>query len=292
VTEWRQWPSWRKLAAIAHAPVSGAATAGSLAAESMADLVEAIGRYAPDAYPDAVFEIADEVAASQPAIAPLVNLANTVHLRHREGPDALAGELRATAMRMDASAGVLSRAGSALVPEGSTVLTMGWSGSVRDLLKLAGDRRRFSVACAETMPFGEGIELASDLVSEGLRVEVVPDDQILDVLPGVDLVIIGAAAFGPTSVLAIVGAAEIARVAERVDIPMYVVASIEKALPDRLFRRAAAAGAGQFEEIPLVSLRAVVTEIGVLDSLSAGAIAADRRLSPDLMEKISRSDDE
>ncbi len=285
MTEWREWPSWRRLAAIARAPITGAAAAGSLAATNLADLVDSIGKYAPEAYPRAVKEVSLELLERQPAIAPLVTIVNTVFLNLADPPELLAAELRATAERMARSASVLSKVGAALVPAGSTVLTAGGSGSVRDLLILAGDSRSFSVACAETMPYGEGIELAADLAAAGLRVEVIPDDQVADAVPGIDLVIFGAAAVGPDAAMNAVGTAAIAERARFFSVPVYLVASIDKALPAPLFERAVAAGtaAGQFEPVPLRSVSAVVTELGILEPLGAGKLAAERTVAKALL---------
>jgi translation initiation factor 2B subunit (eIF-2B alpha/beta/delta family) len=285
MTEWREWPSWRRLSAIARAPITGAAAAGSLAATNLADLVDAIGKYAPEAYPKGVKEISLELIERQPAIAPLVTIVNTVFLHLSDPPEALAAELRATAERMATSASVLSRVGAALVPAGSSVLTAGGSGSVRDLLTLAADSRSFSVACAETMPYGEGIELAADLAAAGLRVEVVQDDQVADTVPGIDLVIVGAAAVGPDAAMNVVGTARIAQRARFFAVPVYLVASVDKTLPAPLFERAVAAGAaaGQFEPVPLELVSAVVTELGILEPLGAGKLAAERTVAPALL---------
>lgn len=284
MTEWREWPSWRRLAAIARAPITGAAAAGSLAATNLADLVESIGKYAPEAYPKAVQEISLELVERQPAIAPLVTIVNTVFLHVSDPPEALAADLRATAERMATSATVLARVGAALVPAGSSVLTAGGSGSVRDLLMLAAGSRTFSVACAETMPYGEGIELAADLAAAGLRVEVVPDDQVPDAVPGIDLVVVGAAALGPAAAMNAVGTALIAERARVFAVPVYLVASIDKVLPAPLFDRAVTAGAaaGQFEPVPLDLVTAVVTELGILEPLGAGKLAAERTVAREL----------
>jgi translation initiation factor 2B subunit (eIF-2B alpha/beta/delta family) len=285
VTEWREWPSWRRLSAIARAPITGAAAAGSLAATNLADLVDSIGKYAPEAYPKAVTEIALELVDRQPAIAPLVTIVNTVFLHLSDPPEMLAEHLRATADRMATSASVLSRVGAALVPAGTSVLTAGGSGSVRDLLMLAADSRPFSVACAETMPYGEGIELAADLAAAGLRVEVIPDDQVADTVPGIDLVIVGAAAVGPDAAMNAAGTSGIAQRARYFSVPVYLVASIDKVLPAPLFERAVAAGtaAGQFEPVPLALVTAVVTELGILEPLGAGKLATERIVAPALL---------
>jgi translation initiation factor 2B subunit (eIF-2B alpha/beta/delta family) len=289
VTEWRQWPSWRRLAAIARAPISGpAAAAGSLAAGSLADFVEALEEYAPAAYPEAVQEIADLLLDQQPSLAPVVALVNEVYLRLDKEPAELAGGLRDMERRMAESAGVLSAIGAPLVEEGSIVLTHGASGSVQDMLVRAAEEKRFFVACAATMPLGEGIELAADLAGAGLAVEVVPDDQVEETLLGVDQVLVGANAFGPEHVMNTMGSAAVAREAALLGVPFNVVASLEKALPAPLFERAVRAGiaTGRFEPISLDRVTTIITETGALDPDEAGRLAATREVSADLLSRL------
>ena len=289
MTEWTQWPSWRRLAAIARAPLSGpAAATGSLAAGSLADLIEALEEYSPDAYPGAVCQIADLLLERQPAIAPLIGLVNTVYLGLDRPPAALAAELRDVERRMATSAGLLAAVGAALIEEGSIVLTHGESGSVQGMLTRAAEERRFFVSCLATMPLGEGIEMAADLAAAGLAVEVVPDDQILEVVSGVDLVVVGANAFGADRVMNTVGWADLAEEARDVGVPLYVVVSVEKALPEPLFGRAVGAGAAaaRFEAVALDRVTSVVTEMGIFDPRAAGRLAADREVSSALLDRL------
>ncbi len=286
MTEWKSWPSWRRLVAIARARSGGsAAAAGSLAAGSLADLVEGIGNYAPDAYPVAIREIADELLVNRPAMAPIVGLVNAVFLGLPLGPESLAGELRLIERRMAASTGLLAEVGAGLIKEGTNVLTHGGSVSVKGILLRASEDRQFSVSCAATLPLGEGIELAADLANEGLLVEVVPDDQVSEALPGVDLVVLGANAFGPERALNVAGSGEIVEEARSFGLPVYLAASVEKALPELLFERAAvsAQATGEFEPIPLAAATSIITEIGVLDPVAAGKLAADRRVASELV---------
>ena len=287
VTEWTQWPSWRRLAAIARAPLSGpAAATGSLAAGSLADLLEALEEYSPHGYPGAVREIADLLLERQTAIAPLVGLVNTVYLGLDQPPAALAAELRDVERRMATSAGLLAVVGAALIENDAIVLTHGESGSVQSVLARAARDRHFLVSCLATMPLEEGIELAADLAAAGLAVEVVPDDQIIEVVSGVDLVVVGANAFGADRIMNTVGWVDLADEAHDAGIPLYVVASVEKALPDPLFARAVGAGIGRFEAVGLDRVTAVVTEMGIFDPWAAGKLASEREVSPLLLERM------
>jgi translation initiation factor 2B subunit (eIF-2B alpha/beta/delta family) len=254
----------------------------------MVDFVEAVEAYSPDDYPEAVRQIADLLLDAQPAIAPLVGLVNTVYLGLGGAPDALAAELRAVETRLAASVATLSRVGAALVEEGAIVLTHGGSGSVQAMLVEAAEERRFAVTCVATMPFGEGVEMAADLAAAGLSVEVLPDDAVAEAMPGVDLVVVGANAFGSRHLMNTVGTARVAAEARNEGVPLYVLASADKALPAPLFERAVKAGvaAGRFEPVALERATGIVTESGVLDPEAAGDLAADRRVSPALLAKM------
>jgi translation initiation factor 2B subunit (eIF-2B alpha/beta/delta family) len=218
-------------------------------------------------------------------MAPIVGIVNAVYLGLADGPRAVSGELRSMADRMATSSGLLAEVGAGLIAPGATVLTHGGSASVKGMLLRAAGSRPISVACAVTLPDGEGIELAADLAAEGLRVEVVPDDQVAEALPGVDLVVSGTTAFGPDQALTVTGSAEIIDAARAIELPVFIVASVEKALPELLFDRAVSAGTAEedYEPIALASISGMVTEAGVLDPLAAGKLAAERRVAPELV---------
>lgn len=287
MTEWTQWPAWRRLVAIARAPVGrSAAATGALAAGSLAELIEGLEEYAPEAYPGAVRAVADELLDRCAAVAPLVSLVNTVYLALEDGPEALAGQLRVVERRMAASSGILARVGAPLIEEGGIVLTHGGSGSVQALLVHTAESRRFFVSCVATLPEGEGIELAADLAAAGLAVEVTPDDQVSEILPDIDLVVVGADALGPRRLMSSAGTAALAAEARPLGVPFYVLASVDKVLPAPLFERAVVAGRldGRYEATDLALVTAVVTELGVLDPREAAGLAEDREVSPALLE--------
>jgi translation initiation factor 2B subunit (eIF-2B alpha/beta/delta family) len=284
VSEWREWPSWRRLAAIARVPDQGAAAVGSLAAGAFIELVEGIAAYRPDAYPDAVFEIADEILERQPAMAPLITLVNAIHLSAGDGPGPLVAELRAVERRAARSAALLGQIGAGLIEPGASVLTVGGSGSVRAVLTEAGAHRRVFVSCVATMPSGEGVELAADLAGAGLPVEVVSDEEAVEAVGGVDLVMTGATAVGPEAFTNASGTADVIEAAVDHGLPRYLVVSIEKALPAPLFSRAVAARAGATDEVPLGLLTGVITELGPLDPRALGKLAAEREVAARLAE--------
>ena len=282
--EWRDWPSWRRLNAIARLPVTGAAAAGGLAAASMAEFIETLSEYAPEAYPVAVRNVAEDLVRRQPALAPIVGMVNTIFLHLDDGPSDLAALMRDTERRIATSSALLAEVGSGLVEQGAGVLTFGGSGSVKAVLSAAGATKPIFVSCATTLPDGEGVEMAADLAAAGVSVELIPDDEIAEVVAGCDLVMMGTSALGPTAAMAISGAAMVAKEARSAGVPLYLVASVEKVLPGPLFDRAVGAGAveGRYEPVPLGDVTAVVTEFGVLHPEAAGLLAAELQVAPQL----------
>lgn len=284
--EWRDWPSWRRLNAIARLPVGGAAAAGGMAAGSMAEFIETLSEYSPESYPAAVRNVAEDLNRRQPAIAPIVGMVNAVFLHLDDGPASLSALLRDMERRITMSPTLLGEVGAALVETGSGVLTFGGSGSVRALLTAAGASRAFFVSCATTLPDGEGVEMAADLAAAGVRVELIPDDEIGEVMLGCDLVLMGTSAIGPDTAMNIMGSARVTRQAKQLGVPLYLVSSVEKALPGPLFDRAVSAGAseGRYEPIRLSDLTAVITEFGILNPEAAGMLAAELEVAPQLIE--------
>jgi len=282
--EWRDWPSWRRLNAIARLPVGGSAAAGGLAAASMAEFIETLSEYAPEAYPTAVRNVAEDLIRRQPAIAPIVGMVNTIFLHLDDGPAHLASLMRDMERRITTSSALLSEVGAGLVEPGVGVLTFGGSGSVKAVLSEAGATKQIFVSCATTLPDGEGVEMAADLSAAGVAVELIPDDEIPDVVAGCDLVMLGTSAVGPAAAMNIAGSALVTKEARNAEVPIYLVASVEKVLPGPLFDRAVGTEAieGRYEPIPLNEFTAVVTEFGVLHPEAAGLLAAELEVAPEL----------
>ncbi|MBU1227077.1 MAG: hypothetical protein KJ698_07700, partial [Actinobacteria bacterium] len=177
-----------------------------------------------------------------------------------------------------------SEVGAGLIEDGFGVLTFGGSGSVRAVLTAAAKKRSFFVSCAATLPDGEGVEMAADLAAAGVAVELIPDDEIGEVMLGCDIVLLGTSAIGPAAAMNISGSALVTSTACDMGVPLYLVASVEKVLPGPLFDRAVLAGSmeGRYEPIPLRDLTAVVTEFGVLNPEAAGSLAAELEVAPQL----------
>jgi translation initiation factor 2B subunit (eIF-2B alpha/beta/delta family) len=283
VTGWVDWPSYRRLESLVRSPDGGAAEVGSVAASSMAEFVDRLIRYDPGAYPDAVAAVATRIAAGQPAFAPLVLLANTMFLTLDRGPEVAIAEARAFEKRLAVSTEIVSSVGAALIPEGASVLTHGGSSTVRATLVAASDRE-VRVVCTSSTPLGEGRRLAADLLAAGVAVEIIPEDAVADALYAVDLILLGANALGPESVVNVAGTGVITKEARNLGVRTLVLASADKALPEALFERAArvATASATLELVSLASIDSVVTEQGVLDTLAVARLTETKPVAPQL----------
>ena len=283
MTAWAEWPTRRRLDALTATPLGGEADNGALIAAELAMFVERIDAYAPDAFPEAIETVVRSIVARRPTSAPLLTLANAVFLTIERGSETVVAEVRSVAERLRTSVGILATMGAAFVPDGGSVLAHGTSSSVQRLLEHAARDKRFRVTCGSGWD-GSGRLFASDLADAGIAVEVVEDDLIVDSLFGVDLIVTGASAFGPDSMINTSGTDVLVREAADLDMRALLVTSADKALPAPLFERAAGAAIDSdgLEVVRLALFEAIVTELGVLDPVAAGRLAERREVASQL----------
>ena len=284
MTAWADWPARRRLDALTAAPQGGEADDGALVAAELAVFVERIAAYAPEAFPEAIEVVVGSIVAQRSTSAPLLTLANAVYLTLERGPETVIAEVRSVAERLRTSVGILATMGAAFVPDGGSLLAHGTSSSVQRLLEQAARDKRFRVTCGSG-PDGSGRLFASDLADAGIAVEVVDEDLVVDSLFGVDLMVMGASAFGSESMINTAGTDALVKEATNLDVRALLVASADKALPAPLFDRAAAAAIGseRLEVVRLASFEAIVTELGVLEPMAAGRLAERREVAPQLV---------
>lgn len=280
---WDEWPARRKIDALVSAPQAGEAENGAAISGAVADFVERVASYAPEAFDEAVASVVRSILDSRPASAPLITLTNAVLLVLDRGPDTVIAEARSVAERLRTSVGILAAMGAVFVPDGGSVLVHGTSSSVRRVLENAAVTKRFRVTC-EPGEDRAGIAYAADLASAGISVEVVDSDFVIGSLLGIDLVVTGAFAFGSDTVVVSEGTRAIVEEAAGLDLRVLMVSSADKALPAVLYARAVAASADLGLEVVDLSLfEAVVTELGVLDPAAAGRLADRREIARELV---------
>lgn len=275
MTEWRDWPAWRRVIAAAQDQVGSAATVGADAALAIGDLLAKVVDVIPAAFPEAILDAVDLLSANQYAKAPITNLRNAVYLHIDDGPEAVAGAVADLERRIRQSWRGIALAGMEVIPEGGTVLIHSASSTVRTVLEMARDHKDFDVVCTRAMPIGEGTEMAAELRAGGFEVELIDDEVAIEFLPGMDVVLAGADAVGPTQVINKVGTAVLAGAAKAFGVPFYLLAATDKILPEVLFNAALQRRGREdlSEAISLDVFSGVTTENGVMDAEAVARFA-------------------
>lgn len=280
---WGSWPTRRKIDSLLGDTELGETETGSLIATELAAFGEGIQAYAPESFDTAIRDVLRSAVVRRPTSAPLLSLANAAYLALDRGPDTTIAEIRSVAVRLRSSVDILTAMGAVFVPDGGAVLAHGTSSTVRRTLEEAARLKRFRVTAGYGLD-GSGRIFAADLAAAGVAVELVDDDALIDSVPGVDLLVTGASAFGPESLINTAGTDLLVKEAASYDVRVLLIAAADKALPGPLFDRAASAAAASdvLEVVDLRHFEAVVTELGVLDPAAAGQLASRREVADDL----------
>lgn len=177
--------------------------------------------------PEDLREIAGALAAAQPAVGSILNLA----ARAPCSSDVAAACREFLESMEQTTARVAERAG-ALVSEGATVMTHSFSSTILTALRQAfWDNKRFSVICPESRPICEGVAMAASLGMVGIPVSLIADSAIHHMLSGVQLVLLGADAASPRGIFNKTGTALLALAARELRVPVYVLCPSCKFLP-------------------------------------------------------------
>jgi translation initiation factor 2B subunit (eIF-2B alpha/beta/delta family) len=182
-----------------------------------------------------------EIAAAQPSMASLFNLANRV---------LVTGTLPNVSELEQAMNDAVSQS-CMLLRNVNAVLTHSRSGTVERALS----QLRCRVICTESQPGGEGLALANSLQAQGCEALCVRDGDVQSKLDECDAVLVGADAISPAVLVNKVGTSPIAAEAKR---PFYVVCTLDKLIPR------ASAASDLFDETPLDLITAVISEQGPL----------------------------
>lgn len=173
------------------------------------------------------------LAKAQPAMAPLLRLANAVLLAAESHPAsnaatrAAAEEFVSDLREHTARA---SRHGAAILPDGR-VLTHSASSLVAEAILTAhADGRRIEVVCSESRPGFEGRALAARLAAAGVPVTLVVDAAPA-LLSQCNLLLVGADTVCAAGLVHKVGTLGLAVAARYCGVPTYALATNEKLLP-------------------------------------------------------------
>ena len=189
------------------------------------EAVEAVGE-AVDLGEDP-FEVGRRMIEARPAMGAIAGALGRV-LAAGRSPEQIAEEARALVAARERA----SKAIAVLIQpyiEG-VVLTHSASSTVREvLLHTPPDR----VVCTVSEPVGEGRELADDLRSAGLTVELIDDPDAEHAAGTVNLVLVGAdTVFRDGSLVNKIGTAGMAKAAKDAGVPVFVACEVIKLAPE------------------------------------------------------------
>lgn len=186
-------------------------------------------------------ESAYAFARAQPAMAPMLNLADKIlrMVRESDEPPELRERLRSLmntyANQLDTATSRIALHAREVLPPGSRILTHSYSSAVKKtLLSLFLATKKESVTCTESRPMKEGIELGRELAGHGIPVTLITDAAAFSVLPTVSCVVLGADSVSTRGVVNKVGSSGIALAASSLSIPVYILCGSEKFIPEEL----------------------------------------------------------
>lgn len=293
------------IARIAADNRSGAAQIAERAADLLLRRANSSEALSPDAFRQEILETGWAIIQSQLAMAPLVNLVNTI-LWNIEAREMLSGLRQAVAeamgqfkRRLKQHALQVAEETLSLIAEGSTLVTISNSGTVQHALLYAQRAgRRFSVVCAESRPACEGRETAGILATYGIPVTLMVDAAAMAAVADAQLVLVGADLLSSAGLVNKIGTRALAAVANAAEVPIYALCSSEKFLPSgyplpthRVWPReevwpdgdlAVSVDNAYYDTTPLYEIAGIVTEQGVLPTPAIEAWLAATRLHPAL----------
>ncbi|HEX8099125.1 MAG TPA: hypothetical protein VF660_02860 [Actinomycetota bacterium] len=247
-----------RLRELAHDRRSGAAEI----ARNAVDLLAALPT-------DRMMEGATLLLRGHPSMAPLWRLASALCAAESPGEG---GRLFADLLDADqAAVAALHR-----VVHGRRVLTISYSSSVAELVRVACP---VGVLCMRSEPGGEGIHMARAV--RGWTETSLVDDATALRDPFADVVVAGADAVTPTSVINKVKTRALAEAAHERGIPVYAIAGETK------FIGAELPLAPLFEPTPLELFSAVAAPHGLLDPAAAAEHARLSAVHPSLVPLLS-----
>jgi translation initiation factor 2B subunit (eIF-2B alpha/beta/delta family)/ADP-ribose pyrophosphatase YjhB (NUDIX family) len=274
----------------------GSAYLSLRALEILRDRAGALAMERAAADPSSWRELSDLASRLVEARPSMTALSNRVHrVMHRASSDPLARRVEeeahaAIARALDDDDRAADRA-SALVA-GKRVLTFSRSGTVTEALLRA--RPRPEVVVAESRPGGEGVSVAEELSTAGMKVTLIADAGIAEALEGlaIQMVLVGADSVLPSgSVINKIGTRLTAIAAHAVSshpVPFYAAASTDKiskredlaletADSGELYRGGANVQIRNplFEVTPSDWIRGIVAERGVLTPQEVEPIARE-----------------
>jgi len=241
----------------------------------VAEAARALASFADD--PQGLVTACRRLVSRQPGSAPLVWLCARVLC----AGDARA-EIRKVLIELDDDS-TSAELGHAL-PDGATVVVLGWPELISEALPRRGD---VEVLVVDTL--GEGSGLVRRLLESDSEAIDVPMAGAAAAVAAADLVLLEAGAVAPTEFMAVSGSRSAAAVARHAGIPVWLVAGVGRFLPERMWTpmRAAVLSEDPWdcddEVVPLDLVDAIVGPAGV-QSVAEGLRRTDCPVAPELFK--------
>jgi hypothetical protein len=187
----------------------------------VAEAARALASFSDD--PHGLVTACRRLVSRQPGSAPLVWLCARILC----AGDARS-EIRRVLVELDADS-TSAELGHAL-PDGATVVVLGWPELIAEALPRRGD---IEVLVIDTL--GEGSGLVRRLLESGVDAIDVPLAGLGAAVAGADLLLLEASAVAPTEFLAVSGSLAAAAVARHGAVPTWLVAGVGRFLPERMW---------------------------------------------------------
>lgn len=231
---------------------------------------------------------AQALVKSQPAMAPIFHLSNTVLqsasdiTKTDEMISRADAALDAFETRLCESAAKIADQVIELIPPGELVFAYSFSSTVvSGLLNARAQRKFFRVVCTEARPSMEGRKLASVLAQAGIEVIHTFDSAMPLILPMCRVAFMGIDCVGRPGIVNKVGSRLLGFACKNLEIPLYALAGTEKFVTDDQFfefedheRPGSEVWTDpppgvkilnkQFEPIPFSDITGIVSEHGIL----------------------------
>jgi translation initiation factor 2B subunit (eIF-2B alpha/beta/delta family) len=219
---------------------SGAAELAGQGAAVLTALAESTEVAELASFMEQVVETGRLLIRSQPSMAPLFNLVNSVlwsleHARNLADAREKVGQAAEDLTQELVSAGEkIAAEAVGLIAPGATLLIHSRSSTVlRALLHVRSEGRHFGVICTESRPLYEGRTLAEELSRADIPTTLVTEAEIGLVVERVDVMIVGADAVSLKGLVNKAGTYGLALVARAHERPVYSLCGTQKFLPEQ-----------------------------------------------------------
>ncbi len=234
----------RALQAIREDNTSGASELVHRAVQCVVLFSETSGDPSPSRFQRDLLVFMQKLIASQPAMAPFLNLANVVLMNIENAGDvgsmkeAIVEAAHAFLRGLREIPRRIAIHVNRILGENPRILTHSYSSTVFEAICFASSQgRKVEVICTEARPALEGAKLAKKLAAEGVEVQLAVDSAAPSLLGQVDLLLTGGDALSPQGLVNKVGTYGLAVAARTHGVPFYALCGTDKILSGELGQR-------------------------------------------------------